>query len=50
MSVSKIVIKKEGYKWVLYSKGETKKLGEFKTKKEALKRERQIVYFENLKR
>jgi len=44
-----MVIKKEGYKWVLYSKDEKKKLGEFKTKKEALKREKQIIYFKNLK-
>ncbi|MBI2663311.1 hypothetical protein HYX15_02145 [Candidatus Woesearchaeota archaeon] len=45
-----MVIKKEGYKWVLYSKDKNKKLGEFKTKKDALKREKQIQYFKHLKK
>ncbi|MBI2125328.1 hypothetical protein HYU08_02115 [Candidatus Woesearchaeota archaeon] len=45
-----MVIKKEGYKWVLYTKDKKKVLGTFKTKKDALKRERQIIYFKNLKR
>jgi len=45
-----MVIKKEGYKWVLYTKDGKKVLGEFRTKKAALKRERQIIYFKNLKR
>ncbi len=44
------MIKKEGYKWVLHSKDGKKILGTFKTKKEALKRERQIIYFKNLKK
>ena len=35
-----MVIKKEGYKWVLYSKDKKKVLGNFKTKKDALKKER----------
>tara|TARA_Y100000310_G_scaffold328248_1_gene396080 strand:+ start:266 stop:400 length:135 start_codon:yes stop_codon:yes gene_type:complete len=41
-----MVIKKEGYKWVLYSK-KRKKLGSFRTKKEAVKRERQIQFFKH---
>ena len=44
------MIKKEGSKWVLYTKDGSKKLGEFKTKAEALKRERQINYFKHLKK
>lgn len=43
-----MVIKKSGYKWILYTKERRKKLGEFRTKKAALKRERQIIYFKNL--
>lgn len=38
-------IKKEGNTWVLYSKYTGKPLGTFKTKKEALKRGKQIVMF-----
>lgn len=45
-----MVIKKKGYKWVLYTKDQKKVLGTFRTKKEALKREKQIIYFKNLKR
>ncbi|MDP3698800.1 MAG: hypothetical protein Q8R47_04380 [Nanoarchaeota archaeon] len=45
-----MVLKKKGYKWVLYSKDEKKVLGKFRTKKAALKRERQIIYFKNLRR
>ena len=45
-----MVIKKEGYKWVLYTTDGKKVLGTFRTKKEALKRERQIIYFKNLRR
>ena len=45
-----MVIKKKGYKWVLYTKDGKKVLGTFKTKKDALKRERQIIYFKNLRR
>ena len=44
-----MVIKKKGYKWILYNKDQTKVLGEFKTNKAALKRERQIIYFKNQK-
>ncbi len=45
-----MVIKKKGYRWVLYTKDRKKVLGTFRTRKAALKRERQIVYFKNLKR
>jgi len=44
-----MVIEKKGYKWILYSKDKSKILGEFKTKKEAVKRERQIQYFKHVK-
>tara|TARA_Y100000034_G_C6701699_1_gene309480 strand:- start:110 stop:244 length:135 start_codon:yes stop_codon:yes gene_type:complete len=44
------MIKKRGYKWILYTKDGKKRLGEFRTKKDALKRERQIIYFKNLKK
>lgn len=39
------VIRKEGDKWVLYSSDGTRKLGEFDTREDALKRERQIQFF-----
>lgn len=42
-----MVIKKEGYKWILYNHLGNKKLGEFKTKKDAVKRERQIQFFKH---
>ena len=45
-----MVIKKKGYKWILYTKDGKKKLGEFKTKTDALKRERQIQFFKHLKK
>ena len=45
-----MVIKKERYKWILYTKDGKKVLGTFRTKKDALKRERQIVYFKSLRR
>jgi hypothetical protein len=41
------MLKYEGSKWVLYSKDGSKKLGEFDTKEDALKRERQIQYFKH---
>ena len=44
-----MVIVKCGYKWILYTKDQKRILGKFKTKKEALKREKQIIYFKNLK-
>lgn len=43
------MIKKKGYKWILYTRDGKKKLGEFRTKKEALKRERQIIFFKSKK-
>jgi hypothetical protein len=39
------MIKKENSKYILYSKDGSKKLGEFKTKEEALKREQVIQSF-----
>jgi hypothetical protein len=42
------MIKKEGNKYKLFSKDGKKVLGVFDTKKEALKRERQITYFKHL--
>lgn len=47
-----MITKKDG-KWILYTKDGKKKLGEFKTKKEAEKRERQIIalkYFKSSKK
>ena len=44
-----MVIVKRKNRWFLFSKDKKKKLGEFKTKKEALKRERQIIFFKNKK-
>jgi hypothetical protein len=43
------MIKKSGSKYVLYSKTGKKKLGTFKTKAGAMKRERQIKYFKGKK-
>jgi hypothetical protein len=39
------MIVKSKNKYILYNKTGTKKLGEFKTKKEAQEREKQIRYF-----
>ncbi len=44
-----MVIEKKGSQWLLYSKDRSKVLGKFKTKKDALKRERQINYFKHMK-
>ncbi|GEM_PF-6820895 len=44
-----MVIEKQESKWILYSKDKSKVLGTFSTKKDALKRERQINYFKHLK-
>ncbi|MAG52361.1 MAG: hypothetical protein CMH62_00190 [Nanoarchaeota archaeon] len=44
-----MVIKKQGYKYILYSKDKKKKLGTFRSKKAALKRERQIQFFKHKK-
>jgi len=43
------MIKKEGDKYVLYSKDGSKKLGESKSKKGINKRERQVQYFKSLR-
>lgn len=45
-----MVILKRGWQWVLYTKDRKKILGKFRTKKAALKRERQINYFKHLER
>jgi len=39
------MIRKKGYQWILYNSKGTKVLGKFRTKKAALKRERQIIFF-----
>ena len=41
------IIKKDGRKWILYTSDGLKKLGEYKTKKDAIKREKQIQCFKN---
>jgi regulator of replication initiation timing len=41
------VIKHEGDKWVLYSADGSKKLGEFDSEEDAIKREKQIQYFKH---
>ena len=46
----KMVIKKQGYKWILFTRDGKRKLGEFRTKKEAIKRERQIQFFKHMKK
>lgn len=43
------MIKKIGDKYVLFNHDGTKRLGEFATKEEAEKREKQINYFKHLK-
>lgn len=44
------MIRKSGSKYVLRSKTTGRKLGEFRSKKAAEKRERQINYFKHLKK
>lgn len=44
-----MVIKKINSNWLLYSKKKNKLLGKFRTKKEAIKRERQIQFFKHQK-
>ena len=44
------MIRKSGNKYVLRSKKTGRKLGEFRSKKAAEKRERQINYFKHLKK
>jgi hypothetical protein len=43
------MIKKEGNKWVLYTKDGQRVLGVFSTKQEAMRREKQILYFKHKK-
>ena len=43
-----VIVKEKSY-YILYSKDKKKRLGKFKTKKEALKRERQIQFFKHMK-
>ena len=45
-----MVLKKEKGKWVLYSRKTHRRLGTFKTKKEALRREGQIQWFKKQKK
>lgn len=45
-----MVILKRKSRWVLLTKDRKKKLGEFRTYKAALKRERQIIFFKNMRR
>jgi hypothetical protein len=45
-----MVLKKEKGKWVLYSRKTHRRLGIFKTKKEALRREGQIQWFKKQKK
>ena len=49
MQIIPMVIEKKGSQWLLYSRDKSKVLGRFRTKKDALKRERQINYFKHLK-
>lgn len=44
-----MVIVKRGSSWVLYARNGKKVLGKFRTKKDAIKRERQINYFKRMK-
>jgi len=41
------MITKENSKWILYTKDGSKILGIFDTKAQAVKREKQILYFKN---
>lgn len=41
------MIKKEGNKYVLYNRDGTKKLGTFSSRKKAVEREQEIIYFKN---
>lgn len=42
-----VIIVKEKSSWILYNKSGTKVLGKFRTKKEAVEREKEINYFKN---
>ena len=43
------MIVKSNSKWTLFNKEGTKKLGEFKTKKEAQEREKQVLFYKSQK-
>lgn len=45
-----MVIRKRGYQWILYTKDGKRVLGRFRTKKDAVKRERQIQFFKHMKK
>ena len=45
-----MVIVKRGYQYVLYSKDRKKVLGKFRSRKAAVKRERQIQFFKYMKK
>jgi len=45
-----MVIVKRKSKWVLLTKDKKRKLGEFRTRRDALKRERQIIFFKNMRK
>ena len=44
---SESIIKKQGNKYILFDHTGRKRLGEFDTKKEAVKREKQIKFFKH---
>lgn len=44
------MIRKEGDKYVLYTKDGKKKLGTFSTRKAAEEREKEVIYFKNKKK
>lgn len=45
-----MVIVKRGSIWYLYTKDKKRVLGKFKTKKDAVKRKRQVNYFKHSKK
>lgn len=44
-----MVIVKRRSRWILYTKDRKRVLGKFRTKKDALRRERQINFFKHLR-
>ncbi|HLC77401.1 MAG TPA: hypothetical protein VJH04_04325 [archaeon] len=44
-----VIVKEKSY-YILYSKDRKKKLGKFRSRKAALKRERQIQFFKHMKK
>lgn len=45
-----MVIVKRGYQYLLYTKDRKKVLGRFRSRKAAVKRERQIQFFKHMKK